>query len=384
MSSNGWRKTIWGELATLEYGKSLRDYDKSIGEIPVYGTNGQIGFTDKPLCPFPSVIIGRKGAYRGVHYSSRPFFVIDTAFYLKPKVSDLDLKFAYYQLLTQDINSMDSGSAIPSTSREDFYNLQINLPPLRTQRRIASILSSLDDKIELNRQTNATLEAVAQAIFKEWFVDFRFPGATGEMQESELGLIPKGWRIDSILSIAQLLSGGTPSTKKTEYWGGEIKWVSAKDVSNANGTFIINTERSITQEGIENSNAKILPRHTTIVTARGTVGNYAILSEPMAINQTNYGLKGKEKNIDFFVFFSLANLVAQLKQASYGTIFDTVTTNTFETSKVRIPPIELIQKFENYIDPIMRMILNNLVEIDSLAQIRDSLLPKLMTGEIEV
>jgi len=93
---------------------------------------------------------------------------------------------------------------------------------------------------------------------------------------------------------------------------------------------------------------------------------------------------GKEKNIDFFVFFSLANLVAQLKQASYGTIFDTVTTNTFETSKVRIPPIELIQKFENYIDPIMRMILNNLVEIDSLAQIRDSLLPKLMTGEIEV
>lgn len=314
MSSNGWRKTIWGELATLEYGKSLRDYDKSIGEIPVYGTNGQIGFTDKPLCPFPSVIIGRKGAYRGVHYSSRPFFVIDTAFYLKPKVSDLDLKFAYYQLLTQDINSMDSGSAIPSTSREDFYNLQINLPPLRTQRRIASILSSLDDKIELNRQTNATLEAVAQAIFKEWFVDFRFPGATGEMQESELGLIPKGWRIDSILSIAQLLSGGTPSTKKTEYWGGEIKWVSAKDVSNANGTFIINTERSITQEGIENSNAKILPRHTTIVTARGTVGNYAILSEPMAINQTNYGLKGKEKNIDFFVFFSLANLVAVVLQ----------------------------------------------------------------------
>ncbi|MCF6147962.1 MAG: DUF559 domain-containing protein [Candidatus Kuenenia sp.] len=175
MGSSEWEKTTWGELATLEYGKSLRDYQGTTGDIPVYGTNGRIGYTDKPLCTFPSVIIGRKGAYRGVHYSNKPYFVIDTAFYLKPKSPKIDLKFAYYQLLTQDINSLDSGSAIPSTSREDFYNLEIILPPIETQRRIASILSTLDDKIELNRQTNQTLEAIAQAIYKEWFVNFRFP-----------------------------------------------------------------------------------------------------------------------------------------------------------------------------------------------------------------
>ena len=103
---------MWGELATLEYGKSLRGYVSTDGRYRVYGTNGPIGWHSEPLCPHASVIIGRKGAYRGVHYSPDPFFVIDTAFYLKPKVG-LDTRWAYYQLLTQDINGMDSGSAIP-------------------------------------------------------------------------------------------------------------------------------------------------------------------------------------------------------------------------------------------------------------------------------
>lgn len=224
MSSTEWQMLSWGDVATLEYGKSLRDYKESNGDVPVYGTNGLIGYTDEPLCIFPSVIIGRKGAYRGVHYSAKPFFVIDTAFYLKPKNENIDLKFAYYHLLTQDINSMDSGSAIPSTSREDFYNLSVSLPPLPTQRRIADILSALDDKIELNRQTNATLEAMAQAIFKEWFVDFNYPssaalttsGATGELVDSELGLIPAGWRVGRLDDVLVLQRGfDLPSTKRT-------------------------------------------------------------------------------------------------------------------------------------------------------------------------
>ena len=117
------------------------------------------------------MIVGRKGAYRGVHYSHEPFFAIDTAFYLKPK-TEIDAKWAYYQLLTQDINGMDSGSAIPSTSRDDFYALPVTIPPLPEQRAIAHILGTLDDKIELNRRMNQTLEAMAQAIFQDWFVDF--------------------------------------------------------------------------------------------------------------------------------------------------------------------------------------------------------------------
>ena len=204
-----WPTALWGELTTLEYGKSLRGYDSSKGPYRVYGTNGPIGWHSETLCSHPSVIIGRKGAYRGVHYSASPFFVIDTAFYLKPN-AEINTRWAYYELLTQDINSMDSGSAIPSTSREDFYGLPVQVPPLHEQRAIAHILGTLDDKIELNRRMNETLEAMARALFKSWFVDFdpvrakmagRDTGLPSHLTDlfpdrlvdSELGEIPEGW-----------------------------------------------------------------------------------------------------------------------------------------------------------------------------------------------
>jgi type I restriction enzyme, S subunit len=166
-----WKIVTWGELITLEYGKGLKNYKEKKNLYPVYGTNGQIGWHSEALCNSPGVIVGRKGAYRGVHFSKSPFYVIDTAFFVKPKV-DIDIKWIYYALLTYDINSMDSGSAIPSTSRDSFYKLTVKLPTKKEQKKIAHILSILDDKIELNRKMNETLEAIAQALFQSWFVDF--------------------------------------------------------------------------------------------------------------------------------------------------------------------------------------------------------------------
>ena len=229
---SGWPTLLWGELATLEYGKSLRGYDSAAGDYKVYGTNGPIGYHSEPLCTYANVIIGRKGAYRGVHYSPAPFFVIDTAFYLKPKVA-LDTRWAYYQLLTQNINGMDSGSAIPSTSREDFYCLPVDVPPLNEQRAIVQVLGTLDDKIELNRRMNATLEAMARALFKSWFVDFEpvrakmegrwrrgesLPGLPAEhydlfpdrLVDSELGEIPEGCEVKALGECYDLTMGQSP------------------------------------------------------------------------------------------------------------------------------------------------------------------------------
>ena len=147
-----------GELFTLEYGKPVPDKESSDGSVPVYGTNGQIGTSHlKPLCNHPSVILGRKGAYRGVHYSNRPFSVIDTAFYIELITDKVDIKWLYYKLLTYDINSMDSGSAIPSTDRYQIYSLPIEVPSISTQRRIVDVLDSITTKIELNRQINDNL-----------------------------------------------------------------------------------------------------------------------------------------------------------------------------------------------------------------------------------
>jgi len=168
-----WSKLKISDIITLEYGKGLKAYRSGNGKYDVFGTNGKIGLSDEVLYDEPSIIIGRKGAYREVHLAKRPFFVIDTAYYTKKKIENLDNLYLYYWFKNIDINEMDSGSAIPSTSRDEVYDLDINLPPLLEQKAIASILSSLDDKIDLLHRQNKTLEAMAETLFRQWFVPAR-------------------------------------------------------------------------------------------------------------------------------------------------------------------------------------------------------------------
>jgi len=406
MSFKGWKSVKLGKLVEINARSITGNY--SFDKIEYIDTSSVTNNRFEPLqkvklndAPSRARRIVRDGdtivstvrpiqKHIGFIRNPKPNTIASTGFVvLTPK--KIHPEFLYYYISQDTIIYYLNGIAetttttFPAFRPDTLEDLEIEIPEnIETQRRIAGILSALDEKIELNRQTNATLEAIAQAIFKEWFVDFNFPGATGEMVESKLGMIPKGWRVGSILEIASLLSGGTPSTQVAEYWYGQIKWVSAKDVSNAQGTFVLDTERKISQAGVDNSNTKILPALTTIVTARGTVGSYCVLAEPMAMNQTNYGLKAQVDRVDYFVFFSLANLVAHLRQAAYGTIFDTVTTKTFEQSTIVIPPIPLTQNFNSQVMPTMEQILNNLRQSTTLAALRDALLPKLMRGEIEV
>ena len=396
--NSAWREAAWGELATLEYGKSLRGYKTSTGPYRVYGTNGQIGWHSESLCTDPSVIIGRKGAYRGVHYSPDSFFVIDTAFYLKPKVK-IDTRWGYYQLLTIDINGMDSGSAIPSTSREDFYGLTVMVPPLPEQRAIAHILGTLDDKIELNRRLNQTLEEMARAIFQDWFVDFGPTRAKQEgresylppelwalfpdrLVESELGEVPEGWGVGVLNDSIEILSGGTPRTSVSAYWDGGIPWYTAKDAPALSDIFVLTTERSITQAGVDNSSTKVLPAKTTIISARGTVGRMACLGIPMAMNQTCYGIRGAEGYPDFFTYCNVRNTVSELQARTHGTIFDTITRETFKIAETVLAPINVARAFESSVTPLMDRILGTLNESCALTAQRDVLLPKLVGGEI--
>lgn len=163
VSPDGWTVKRWGDLATLEYGKSLGDYKEVGGEYPVYGTNGRIGTCDKALCPHAGIIVGRKGAYRGIHYCSSPFFVIDTAFFLKPRVP-LEMRWAYYELLRNDLNSMDSGSAIPSTSREDFYALPVIAPPVAVQKAFVEMLDPFWLRQEQSEDESHTVAALRDTL----------------------------------------------------------------------------------------------------------------------------------------------------------------------------------------------------------------------------
>jgi type I restriction enzyme S subunit len=162
----GWNLKQWGDLATLEYGKRLEGYKDAVGSVPVYGTNGVIGKHDTALCQEPGIVIGRKGAYRGVHMSDEPFYVIDTAFYLKPK-KNFSRHWAYYTLCEHDINSMDSGSAIPSTSRDDFYSIPVIEPPGPLQEKFDETLRSSWMKQNMNRTEAEELRRLGTALLPQ-------------------------------------------------------------------------------------------------------------------------------------------------------------------------------------------------------------------------
>ena len=158
-----WEPRKWGDISTLEYGKSLRSHGDATGAIRVYGTNGPIGWHTKALCETAGIVIGRKGAYRGVHYSPAPFFVIDTAFYLKPK-RKFEILWAYYELLDLDINGMDSGSAIPSTSRDEFYQVPVLFPPLSIHDAFGEIVGPMFKQMEANQEQSFPLAALRDTL----------------------------------------------------------------------------------------------------------------------------------------------------------------------------------------------------------------------------
>ncbi|OJV36925.1 MAG: hypothetical protein BGO29_01960 [Bacteroidales bacterium 36-12] len=348
--------------------------------------NGDTLFARITPCLENGKICQVKNLDNNVGFGSTEFLV----FRGKENISNSD--FVYYLSRSEFVRNnaiqmMTGTSGRQRVEKSALEELEIQAPDLTTQTQIAAILSSLDDKIELNLQMNQTLEAMAQAIFKEWFVPstssgqriFNFPGFDGELVDG----LPKGWRMGNILEIATLLSGGTPRTSEPDFWGGQISWISAKDITNSNNQFIIETEKTITELGVKKSAAKLLPKFTTIISARGTVGNFCILSKGMTISQSNYGLKSNSDD-DYFLFLMIENMVLMMRAFSYGTVFDTITTKTFQEMEVVIPDEKIIKKFEKLITPLYEKILENQYQIQTLTQTRNALLPKLMSGEIKV
>lgn len=282
-------------------------------------------------------------------------------------------EYVRYFLLSPDCqfimrNNYVSGSAIPRVVLKDFKKVPIVLPPLPEQKAIASVLSSLDDKIDLLHRQNNTLEAMAETLFRQWFIE--------EAEED--------WKSTKVLDIFSLVGGGTPKTSESAYWDGDLPWLSGGDIANAHQGFILSTEKSITKLGLDKSSTKLLPKLASVISARGTVGKYAMLSKPMAFSQSNYGIVPKGHDHYYFVYLLLAYIVDELAAAAYGSVFDTITTRTFEGVEINLPSIEMISDFEVQIGPLFDKKLNNIEQIRTLEQLRNTLLPKLMSGEVRV
>ncbi len=257
-------------------------------------------------------------------------------------------------------------------------------PPLRGRVRVGGDPSPKDPRLSTLSQREGdwtvkrarayldNMDPEIAALFPDRFVD------------SELGEIPEGWEVGVLDDAVQLIGGGTPRTTIPNYWDGDIPWYTAKDAPFLSEVFVLTTERTITQSGIENSSTNVLPAGTTIITARGTVGQLAYLGIPMAMNQTCYGIQGAGGYPAYFTYWSIRAIVDQLHRRTHGTIFDTITRQTFRLVETALVPVDLAQSFEIIIMPVMSRILENLNESRTLAALRDTLLPKLVPGELRI
>ena len=284
-----------------------------------------------------------------------------------------DYRFVYYALCNDYIRlaSLANGGAQQNLNAQQIKDFDIPYPDAETQQKIANILSSLDDKIEVNRRINEQLEELAQALFKSWFVDFE-PFKDGEFVESEL--VKLG-------DVVKTTSGGTPSRKHIEYYGGNYGWVKSKEL---NGTFIVDTEETITDEAIAKSSAKLLPEKSILIAMYGaTVGQYAILSKAMTCNQAVCALLPNDNYPYTYLFMFAKNKKDELINKAVGSAQQNI-------SQILIKDLDIsndIQRIKDYhkiVSPAFEIIEKNQQEITHLTNLRDTLLPKLMSGEIDV
>jgi len=326
---------------------------------------------------------------------------------MRPDRAKVDPRFLLFAYLgpsfQQTIRAMSvQGSTVDRILLTEFPSYPIWVPPLPEQRAIAHILGTLDDKIECNRRMNRTLEEMARAIFKSWFVDFdpvkakmegRRPvgmdDATAalfpdELVPSELGMIPRGWRVGTLDDIIEIVGGGTPKTSVPEYWDGDIPWFSVVDAPSQSDVYVITTQRMITRVGLEHSSARMLGRNSTIISARGTVGKCALAGTDMAFNQSCYGVLPRDGRGKFFTYFALRKGVGLLQRSGHGSVFNTITRSTFRAVELPVPPIELMNPFEQLVGTLLARILGNVRQSAMLAELRKALLPKLISGETRV
>lgn len=314
------------------------------------------------------------------------YVISQSQFRFRCKPDLVEVQYLVYYFHTREgqykILANASQVGVPALARatSTFRLIDIKLPSLADQRRIASILSSLDRKIELNNKINADLEEMAQAIFKNWFVDFE-PFKDGKFVDSELGMIPEGWKVGRLTDVIKLMPGGTPKTSEPLYWdNGTIPFFSPKDV---NGVYCFATEKHITETGLNKCSSNLYPKDTIFITCRGTVGKVCLAACDMAMNQSNYAIKAIDGYSQYYVFFLVKSVVERLIKKSNGAVFSAITSKDFD-EEILIPSQKAVEDFTNVIDGFFRRIFTIGTENSRLSLLRDTLLPRLMSGELDV
>jgi len=331
---------------------------------------------------------------------------------IRPNRTLIDPRFLYYALRgghsLQHAQTRIVQSVQANFSLTELSAIELSLPSLSEQRAIAHILGTLDDKIELNRRMSETLEAMARALFKSWFVDFdpvrakaegrwrrgeSLPGLPAHLwglfpdsfEDSELGEIPKGWEIKSIGDLVEVVGGSTPRTEKAEYWnGGSHHWVTPKDLSGLSIPVLLNTERKITDAGLAQISSGLLPKGTVLLSSRAPIGYLAIAEVPVAINQGFIAMKPDSGISNLFLLRWASTAHDEIVSYANGSTFLEISKSSFRPIHIVVPAASVMSHFDLVSRPMYLKVVEQERESRALAALRDTLLPKLISGEIRV
>ena len=429
-----WVDIELGDFIELKRGYDLPKKNRVDGQVSIISSSGESGFHNTAKVKGPGVVTGRYGTIGEVYFSEKDFWPLNTTLYVKDFKGN-DPLFVYYFLKTIRFSDYSDKAAVPGVNRNHLHKARIRVPADPDyQKELAKKLWSLDSKISLNQQTNQTLETIAQTLFKSWFVDFDpvkaklsvlaaggsaeeaersamcaisardeaslntlqteqpeayaelartaalFPSA---MQDSELGEIPVGWELSEIGKEVTIVGGGTPSTKQPEFWdNGDICWTTPKDLSNATDQVILDTERKITKDGLNKISSGLLPTNTVLLSSRAPVGYLALTKVLLAINQGYIAMRCEQNLPPEYVLLWASSVMDEIKQRASGTTFAEISKKNFKPIKVIVPSKALLDIFTKRASNIYDQIANHVSENSSLTRVRDTLLPKLLSGEL--
>jgi type I restriction enzyme, S subunit len=406
-----WRASTWGDEVSLEYGKGIRGYANACGPVRVFGTNGPVGWTNEPLADGPGVILGRKGAYRGVHYSPDPFYVIDTAYYAMAK-SPLNMRWLYYAMIYHELGKIDDGSPIPSTTRAAVYPRELLVPPIEEQEAISVVLGSLDDKIEQNRLTGRALDGLARATFKAWFVDFEpvkakaagaagFPGMSrtafdalpNRLTDSPLGPVPEGWEVGDIGTVAQRIAMGPfgSDIKTDNFVSDGVPVIRGGNLTDGfvDRGFVFLTEAKADQL----ANANAFPGDI-VITHRGTPGQIGLIPSKSrykryVVSQSQMFVRPNAAILpSHFLYLFLTSSAGQhellANRSQTGVPAISRPTTSVKAIPLVLPQRPAVDAFAGFASTLFNARVASEEESQKLAALRDYLLPRLMSGRVRV
>jgi type I restriction enzyme S subunit len=344
------------------------------GEYPVYGGNGLRGYTDHTNFEGECAIIGRQGAFCGnVRFFSGKAYMTEHAVVVCTN-EQTSTRYLAYLLSIMNLGRLSGQSAQPGLSVKTLAKQEIELPALEQQKKIVSILASLDDKIEQNQKLNDNLLQQAQALYKSWFVDF----------EPFDGVRPSDWNIGEIKDLAQeIVCGKTPSTKIAEYYGSDIPFITIPDMHG--NTYALMTERYLSTLGANSQAKKMLPKNSVCVSCIGTAGLVALVASESQTNQQINSIIPKDEYSPFYIYLlmqTLSEVINKLGQS--GSTIVNLNKAQFGKIQITVPSVSSMKDFDNAISPLFALILENQKENICLSSLREALLPKLMSGEIDV